>query len=86
MENDLNNKVVIRDELIQQIEELAPWHYDIRLTNDLSTGQVFSKTCRLEDQPPGLTIQKESTEHVMSGVYELAWVPNNPKTLKEILN
>ena len=39
-----------------------------------------------EDNPDGLTIVRESPELKMSGVYELAWFPNNPETLKRILN
>ena len=31
-----------RDELVSQIKALAPWHHSLRLTDDLTTGEVFS--------------------------------------------
>ena len=35
--------------------------------------------------PRGMTMAKESTEVVMSGVHQLAWFPNGRETLEEIL-
>ncbi len=35
------------DQLIERIRALAPWHHDIALTANLSTGKVFSETGRL---------------------------------------
>lgn len=37
------------------------------------------------NNPLGMTIQMESTDEVMSGVYELAWLPNGPEALWRIL-
>ena len=37
-----------REWLESQIRSLGPWHHDIQLTDDLSTGQVFSDGGRLE--------------------------------------
>lgn len=36
-----------RDQLSKQIEEMGPWHHDIQLFDDFSTGQVFSPDGRL---------------------------------------
>lgn len=36
-----------RENLVAQIRELAPWHHNLQLTPDLSTGEVFSAEGRL---------------------------------------
>ncbi len=37
-----------RQWLESQIHELSPWHHDIQITEDLSTGQVFAEERRLD--------------------------------------
>ncbi|MBX3417531.1 MAG: methyltransferase domain-containing protein [Pirellulaceae bacterium] len=39
--------VCSQEELVSEIRAMAPWHHDIALTPDLSTGRVFSETGRL---------------------------------------
>lgn len=41
------NQPLSRDELVDEIKRLAPWHHDIQITDDLSTGEVFSPTRKL---------------------------------------
>ncbi len=36
-----------RDQLVEEIKRLGPWHHDIQITDDLCTGEVFSPTRRL---------------------------------------
>lgn len=36
-----------REELTKQIEEMRPWHHDIHLFDDFTTGKVFSETGKL---------------------------------------
>ncbi len=59
----------------------------LKIAADLASDVIVLNTAMVPgDQPTaGLTLVKESTERVMSGVYELAWFPNNPDTLKQIL-
>jgi SAM-dependent methyltransferase len=47
---------------------------------------LLNTACTLPgDNPMGMTIAMESKEAVMSGVYELAWLPNSPEALWRIL-
>jgi hypothetical protein len=39
---------VSRDELTKAIEEMRPWHHDVELFDDFTTGRVFSPDGRLE--------------------------------------
>ena len=36
-----------REELVAEIKRLGPWHHDIQITEDLSTGEVYSPTRKL---------------------------------------
>jgi SAM-dependent methyltransferase len=38
----MNEPAVTKDWLVSQIHEMGPWHHDIQITQDLSTGQVVA--------------------------------------------
>ena len=44
-------KTLNREQLIRRIQNLGPWHMDIQLTEELSTGQAFSEDGTILDRP-----------------------------------
>jgi len=54
------------------------------LTRDILL--LSTSTATQAGNPLGLTLAYESREKVMSGVHRLAWFPNSPEILVEILN
>jgi len=58
----------------------------LKIAADLTTDVMVLSTAMVpgEDNPLGMTMVWEGVEPVMSGVYELAWFPNNPQTLSRI--
>lgn len=59
----------------------------LRYAADLTTDVLVLNTAMMPGdlETDGLTMSKEGTKPVMSGVYELAWFPNNVSTLRQIL-
>lgn len=59
----------------------------LKIAADLTTDILFLSTSMVpgEDNPRGLTMVFEPVKKVMSGVHKLAWFPNNPETLRQIL-
>ena len=59
----------------------------LKIAADLTSDTMLISTAAMRDpnNPTGMTMAKESTTKVMSGVYQLAWFPNGPECLKEIL-
>jgi SAM-dependent methyltransferase len=59
----------------------------LKIAADLTTDVLVLSTSMVpgDDNPLGMTLVWEGVKPVMSGVYELAWSPNNPETLRQIL-
>ncbi len=59
----------------------------LKIAADLTREILILNTSMLLDpnNPRGLTMARESRTLVMSGVHELAWFPNGPETLRDIL-
>ena len=59
----------------------------LKIAADLTQDVLFLNTAAVaeSDNPLGMTMVYESTELVMSGVHRLAWFPNGPEILVEIL-
>ena len=59
----------------------------LKIAADLTQDVLLLNTaCMLPGKNPlGMTIAMESKDAVMSGVYELAWLPNSPEALWRIL-
>jgi SAM-dependent methyltransferase len=59
----------------------------LKIAADLTRDIIIVNTAIATDEknPTGLTMAKESAEKVMSGVYQMAWFPNGPETLRELL-
>lgn len=50
-----------RNALIERIQALGPWHMDIQLTEDLSSGQAFSEDGTIRDRPKNKGVSLLST-------------------------
>ena len=59
----------------------------LKLAADLTSDVIVVNTAAMPGnlETDGLTMAYESTDKVMSGVYQLAWFPNNVSTLTSIL-
>lgn len=59
----------------------------LKIAADLTKDTMLLSTAAKADpsNPTGLTMARESTTKVMSGVYQMAWFPNGPECLKELL-
>lgn len=59
----------------------------LKIAADMTTDVLVLNTAMMIDKsnPRGLTMARESTEVVMSGVHQLAWFPNGRETLIDIL-
>jgi tRNA (mo5U34)-methyltransferase len=59
----------------------------LKLAADLTREVLIVETNARVDLPDGmLVVQQEGTEHPMSGVYGLNWVPTGPDVMARILN
>jgi tRNA (mo5U34)-methyltransferase len=59
----------------------------LKLAADLTREVLIVETNARVDLPDGmLAVQQEGTEHPMSGVYGLNWVPTGPDVMARILN
>lgn len=61
-----------RTELENAIRELAPWHHDIEIDSEFSTGKVFSPTGKLEkSKNDGVTLisPREKFTRIIDGCY-----------------
>lgn len=65
--------------------------HGLKLAADLTTDIVIVNTASLDDDenPKGLSMHRRRPQNheknVMSGVYEIAWFPNGPQAIAEIL-
>jgi tRNA (mo5U34)-methyltransferase len=59
----------------------------LKIAADLTRDILILNTAMMPnpDNPRGMTMARESRTLVMSGVHELAWFPNGPETLRDIL-
>lgn len=65
--------------------------HGLKLAADLTSDVIIVNTASLDDDdnPKGLTMHRRRPQNldknVMSGVYEIAWFPNGPQAIAEIL-
>ncbi len=51
MSTEIQEKPITREDLIQRIQAIGPWHMNIQLTDELNTGQVFSDEGEVYHRP-----------------------------------
>lgn len=73
MDRPSDTPIAGRDDLVRAIEALAPWHMNIRLTSDLSIGEVFSDEGMILDreknQGISLVDKRESFLQAIDAIY-----------------
>ncbi len=59
------------EQLLDEIRRLAPWHMDIQLTEDLSTGMAFGATSLEREQNQGVSLisPRESFSRYVAKVF-----------------
>jgi len=60
----------------------------LKIAADLTKEVLFISTAgtSVPDNPTGMSMSRESTTRVMSGVYEMSWFPNGPECIQALLN
>jgi 2-polyprenyl-3-methyl-5-hydroxy-6-metoxy-1,4-benzoquinol methylase len=60
----------------------------LKIAADLTKDVLFISTAgtSVPGNPTGMSMSRESTTRVMSGVYEMSWFPNGPECIQALLN
>ena len=59
----------------------------LKIAADLTEDIFFINTAGVNrpENPTGMSMSRESTTRVMSGVYEMSWFPNGPECIQALL-